>query len=301
MNRKPYLLGLRSRPLGRTGYLFFFPGYPTYNDISFTRPHRAVDRVVDQHPPASFPMRSTRKPPEVLVHDGLETCPYLPNRLARLPMRYPLRRLSPREMDERLAGGERRQGCLLYRTACPGCQSCQPLRVPVAEFQPNRSQRRAWRKGQGVFRVETGEPQVDGRRIELYNLHKLGRKLSRHESCIDAEAYFAFLVESCCETIEFRYFLHDELVGVAVADVGEMSLSAVYCYFDPALEKLSPGVFSVMTQIETCRNWGLTWLYLGFFIAGPTKMAYKATYRPHEVLIAGRWQRPEDFAVEEEQ
>lgn len=243
-------------------------------------------------------MRSTRKPPEVLVHDGLETCPYLPSRLARLPMRYPLRRLSPRELDERLAGGERRQGCLLYRTACPGCQACQPLRLPINEFRPNRSQRRAWNRGRELFAVEIGEPMIDARRVDLYNMHKQGRNLARHEARIDAESYAAFLVESCCETIEFRYYLQREtaglprgsLVGVAVADVGENSMSAVYCYFDPVLGKYSPGVFSVMAHVDRCQDWGLTYLYLGFYIAGATRMAYKANYQPHEILVAGRWE-----------
>ena len=235
-------------------------------------------------------MRETRTPPEVVVHDGLENCPYLPDRLSRLPMRYPLRALSRSEMDERLAAGDRRQGSFLYRTACPGCQACQPLRVPIATFRPNRTQRRVWRNGESLFRVEIGEPTVDPRRVELYNLHKRQRNLARGESSIDEAGYSAFLVDSCCETIELCYFIGTELIGVATADVGRTSMSAVYCFFDPAYSRHSPGVYSVLHEIDLCRKWRLQYLYLGFYIAGPTRMAYKANYRSHELFIDGRWE-----------
>ncbi len=228
-------------------------------------------------------------PPEVLIHDELEPCPYLEGRTARLPMRFPFRPLSRAELDVRLAGGDRRQGTMLYRTDCPRCQACEPIRIDVTGFTPNRTQRRVLKRGDEAFRVEIGEPTVDDQRVRLYNLHKQGRRLDSGEGAIDAATYQAFLVDSCCETMELRYWLGDRLAAVAVADRGLQSLSAVYCYFDPAHARLSPGTYSVLKQIEFCRRHALKHLYLGLYIAEAPTMAYKGNFRPHQRLIDGRW------------
>jgi arginyl-tRNA--protein-N-Asp/Glu arginylyltransferase len=78
---------------------------------------------------------------------------------------------------------------------------------------------------------------------------------------------------------------------VAIVDRGERSLSAVYCYYDPTFGRFSPGVYSILYQLELCRRWGLPHLYLGLTIEGCKAMTYKRRYLPHERLIGGEWQR----------
>ena len=101
------------------------------------------------------------------------------------------------------------------------------------------------------------------------------------------EGYRAFLGESCCESFELRYRLNDKLVGVAIVDRGERSLSAVYCYFDPAQARLGLGTYSILKQIALCRSWGLRHLYLGLYIGECSAMAYKSRFLPHERLSPG--------------
>lgn len=236
-------------------------------------------------------MRKSGKnnPPELVVYDGFEPCPYLKGETARLPMRYPLRAFTHEEFNERLEAGDRRQGNMIYRTACPSCRACQPVRVDTMRFVPNRSQRRVYRKAADELRVEIGEPKVDTRRVQLYNLHKQGRNLTHGEGPITASGYSAFLVESCCDTFELRYYHGEELIGVAVTDRSSQALSAVYCYFDPSYERLCPGTFSILKQIELCRAWDLPYLYLGFYLDAPSRMSYKGNYRPQQRLINGQW------------
>jgi arginine-tRNA-protein transferase len=78
-------------------------------------------------------------------------------------------------------------------------------------------------------------------------------------------------------------------VAIAIADAGKLSLSAVYCYYDPSFRLLSLGTYSVLRQIELCRASGRRHLYLGFFIAESPHMSYKANFRPNQRLIGGRW------------
>jgi len=65
----------------------------------------------------------------------------------------------------------------------------------------------------------------------------------------------------------------------------------VYCIWDPIYEPLSLGTYSILKQIELSRKMGIRYLYLGLYIADNPHMNYKAAFKPHERLIAGRWQR----------
>jgi len=230
------------------------------------------------------------EPPELLVYDDPTPCPYLEGRQARMPLRVPTRMLSQAEFGQRLRTGDRRQGVLLYRTACPSCRACEPIRIDVALFAANKTQRRIYRRGLERLDVEIGLPELSAEKVALYNRHKHGRDLSPDGQDIDEQGYRAFLVDTCCDSFEIRYRRDGELVGVAVVDRSDDALSAVYFYFDPAFEPLSPGVVSILKQIELCKTWGLRYLYLGLYIGECPSMAYKATYLPHERLLHGRWQ-----------
>lgn len=240
------------------------------------------------------------RPPELIVYDEQQPCPYLAGRVAELPLRVPARRLERDEFDERLESGDRRQGIFLYRTACPACNACIPIRIDVERFVPNRSQRRTQTRGDREIVTEIGEPIADEERVALYNRHKQLRGLSGGREDIDLRGYREFLVMTCCETIELRYRTGDRLVGIALADRGEQGLSAVYCYYDPSEERLGIGTYSILKQIELCRAWGVRYLYLGLYIAECSTMRYKARFLPHERLIDGRWQSIEESGPAEQ-
>lgn len=228
-------------------------------------------------------------PPELVVYDEPQPCPYLNGRVARLPLRIPARPLTRSELDQRLIAGDRRQGIFLYHTHCPACRACEPIRIEVASFRPGRTHRRTLARNDRLLRIELGPPQADARRVELYNRHKQGRGLGSGRNPIDLEGYREFLVLTSCETFELRYLLEDELIGVALVDRGDASLSAVYCYYDPRFEPLSIGTYSILKQIELCRSWGLEHLYLGLYIRDSEHMRYKARFVPHQRLLDGRW------------
>ena len=81
---------------------------------------------------------------ERIVYEELESCPYIEGESSLMPLRWQLWRLSPSEFDRSLAQGDRRVGKMLYRTGCPNCKACEPIRVPVRTFQMRKSQKRTW-------------------------------------------------------------------------------------------------------------------------------------------------------------
>ncbi len=224
---------------------------------------------------------------EVLVRDELEPCVYLDGLQARLPLRWQLRPVTGEAFDALLELGDRRVGRSLYRPSCPGCRACETIRVPVARFVPSRTQRRVWKRGRRELRVELRAPTFSEEHVALFNRHRLLRGLARHEGGMPPEGYDAWLVQTCCETVEIRYFRGETLVGVAITDVGARALSAVYTFFDPAHSELSPGVYSVLWQIHWARQLGLEHLYLGLYIAGNRHMTYKVGFMPHQRRPAG--------------
>lgn len=228
---------------------------------------------------------------QLVIYDSEEPCPYLEGQRARMPLRRPLTTVAPCDFDQALDAGDRRTGGFLYNTACPQCAACQPIRLLVNEFVQSRSQRRVWRKGQAHLEIKCGRPVTEAERLRLFNRHRRLRGLAHERSDIDAFGYEHFLVDSCCDTRELRYFHNGDLVGVAICDVGDSSLSAVYTYFEPECKVTSIGVYSILVQIELCRIVGAQHLYLGYFVADSPHMNYKSKYVPHERRIDGQWTR----------
>ena len=230
-------------------------------------------------------------PAEVVVHDQEEDCLYLPGRRARQPLRLPMRDLTPAEFDQRLEAGDRRAGQLLYTPTCPACSACEPIRVDVRAFSPSRSQRRAQAKASASVVTRIGPLEVDDRRVALYLEHLQKRGLAREGESIDARGYASFFVASCVDGFEIRYFIGDQMVGLAITDRGERALSAMYTAWDPAYEALSLGTYSILTQIALARKAGLDWVYLGLSIKDCAPMSYKTRFLPHERRIGGVWRR----------
>ncbi|MEM9587021.1 MAG: arginyltransferase, partial [Planctomycetota bacterium] len=83
------------------------------------------------------------------------------------------------------------------------------------------------------------------------------------------------------------------LIGVAIVDAGQSSLSAVYTYFDPLVNKYSVGTYAILTQLQWAIDHDYQWLYLGMYVADNSHLNYKARFRPQQRLIEGEWQRIE--------
>lgn len=215
-------------------------------------------------------------------------CPYLPGRRARQLTLVP-RPLDPGVYHALMDLNFRRLGSLFYRPECERCTECRMIRVPVAEFQPSRSQRRCWERNRDLERALV-RPTPSDEKLALYTRYLE----ARHDGQMDGtpSEFESFLYSSEIETLEIEYRSHGRLLAVGMLDVEPLALSAVYCYFEPAASRRALGVFNVLCLIEECRRRGVPYLYLGYYVHESPKMAYKAGYRPSEVLEAsGRWVR----------
>jgi arginine-tRNA-protein transferase len=105
------------------------------------------------------------------------------------------------------------------------------------------------------------------------------------------EQYQHFLLHSNVATDLFEFRENGALRMVSLVDRLDDGLSSVYTFYEPDVAGASYGTYNIVWQIERCRHLRLSYLYLGYCIADSRKMAYKATFRPIEGLVGGRWQR----------
>jgi len=66
-------------------------------------------------------------------------------------------------------------------------------------------------------------------------------------------------------------------------------LSAVYTFYDPTTPAASWGTFSILWLLHLAKQRGHLHLYLGYYVPGSQKMAYKATFQPAEIFQSGHW------------
>ncbi len=241
------------------------------------------------------PTRSSIDADLVVVYDGLQACPYLSDRVARMPLEYPKRRLTGEDLDGLLMEGYRRSGAMFYRTRCPACRACIATRVDVQRFQWTKSFKRIINRARRELRIAWGRPKVDAVRVEVFNRHRAVRGLSTNRTA--AADYHEFLVASCVDSREIVFELDGQLIGTAIVDVAADSFNAVYTHFDPDFGRYSIGTLAVLTQIERAMQTGRRYVYLGLYVAQNRHLNYKARFLPQQRLIGGRWRdvvQPDD-------
>ncbi len=213
-------------------------------------------------------------------------CPYLPDATASLNYRILLHVSSP-DYAEMLRRGWRRFGCEFFRPGCPSCSECRSLRLKLDDFTPSRSQRRALARNREI-EVVVDAATVTPEHVRLYNAYHADMHLRKdwpQQSHTLQTYYQSFVMGDWAFARELRYYDQGKLVGVALADITPDAMSCIYFYHDPDWRSQSPGVFSVLQQIAYARKLGLTSVYLGYWVSGSRSMAYKAQYRPHELLV----------------
>ncbi len=231
-------------------------------------------------------------------------CPYLPGRLERKVFTHLVGRRA-RELNDVLThGGFRRSQTIAYRPACDICRACVSVRVVVNDFQPSRNMRRILAANADLIGTAVpAKPTSD-----QYALFR-GYLDARHSEGGMADMTvldFAMMVEdSHVETtlIEYRRRGIDTaltgrgagpLLGVCLTDVLADGLSMVYSFYEPDEDTRSLGTYMILDHIERARRLGLPYLYLGYWVEGSKKMAYKGRFMPQERLMPHAWVRVEE-------
>lgn len=186
--------------------------------------------------------------------------------------------------------GFRRSGSHVYRPACSLCHACRPARIPVADYEPRRRDRRCSERNSDL-QLTPVKAKFSAETYALYCRYLQARHADGGMDKPTPEQFSDFLIGNWSTTWFLELRLEQQLLAVAVTDQLADGLSAVYTFFDPAQSARSLGRYSILQQIQATQDLGLAYLYLGYWIEASPKMAYKGEYRPLETFNGDTWER----------
>ena len=215
-------------------------------------------------------------------------CSYLDEEIAQPAFVHPLFEMTNAIYSELIKQGYRRSGDEVYSPHCPNCTACIPVRLRVADFTPNRSQKRCWQRNantQAILRPA----EFEKAHYDLYLRYQAARHSEGTMANSSPADYLSFLKSAWCDTRFVEFVIDDELAAIAVVDQLDNALSAVYTFFNPKFSAYSLGVNAVLWQIDWAKQMQKEFLYLGFWIKRCKKMSYKSDYRPLQIYKDRQW------------
>lgn len=215
-------------------------------------------------------------------------CSYIENNLAQSLFVHPAYPLTPIIYAQLMAKGFRRSGNQVYRPYCHPCSACQPIRLEVNKFKPNKNQKRCLSKNINTQAI-IKPPVFEQAHYDMYLRYQMARHTAGAMANSSAEDYINFLSSSWCQTVFVEFSINNELAGIAIIDQFDEAWSAVYTFFEPKFSSYSLGVYAVLWQIEQVKHQQKEFLYLGFWIKECKKMAYKSDYQPMQILSDADW------------
>ena len=228
-------------------------------------------------------------------------CPYIKGKQERKVFTHLIGERAVRLNDLLTHGGFRRSQTIAYRPACENCRACVSVRVPVKDFEWVKSFRRVERaNGDLVAEMRAATPtseQYSTFRAYLDTRHSDGGMADM--TVLD----YAMMVEDSHVTtrlVEYRQQGgtvplnkrgEGPLVGISLTDVLADGLSMVYSFYEPEMAERSIGTLMILDHIRRTQELDLPYLYLGYWVEGSRKMAYKGRFLPQERLGPNGWDR----------
>ena len=233
-----------------------------------------------------------------------QPCPYLEGRVERKLFTSLQGDGAERLNDSLSKQGFRRSQNVVYRPSCAECSACLSARIRVADFAPNRSQRKVLARGAAIRRQATSAWATEDQ-YDLFRRYLDARHADGGMADMDAFEFAAMIEETPIRTRVIQYTLPQkggeaDLIAVTLTDVFDDGLSMVYSFYDPDLDRLSLGTYAILDHVALAREAGLPYVYLGYWVPGSRKMGYKAAFSALEVFKGGVWQDigdPEDHAA----
>jgi arginine-tRNA-protein transferase len=202
------------------------------------------------------------------------------------------------ELNEALGRiGFRRSQSVAYRPSCIDCSACISVRVLAAEFQASATH--------ADLEVAACKPWTTEEQYSLLRRYLAARHPGGGMAEMD-ESDFADMVEQTpvrTYVIEYREPPVDgrpgRLVGACLSDQQSDGLSMIYSFFDVGPDaRKGLGTYIILDHIIRAARAGLPYVYLGYWVEGSPRMAYKTGFRPLERLGRDGWRRMDEIETD---
>ncbi|MDE1174441.1 MAG: arginyltransferase [Parvibaculaceae bacterium] len=231
-----------------------------------------------------------------------QPCPYLAGLYERKVFTHLLNN-SPIELNDMLSqSGFRRSQNIAYRPACDGCNACVSVRIVAADFKPEGSFRRVLQRNEDV-RATMRPAQATSEQFSLLRGYLDERHWDGGMADMTMLDYQSMVEDTTIRTsiIEYRVPKTEDgtvvgrssqgrLIAAALTDMLSDGLSMVYSFYEPDETQRSLGTYMILDHVRRALALGLPYVYLGYWVDGSKKMAYKARFKPLEALGPEGWQ-----------
>lgn len=191
--------------------------------------------------------------------------------------------------------GFRRSQGVAYRPSCAGCSACVSVRVVTDAFRPSATQRKLLRRNQDLH-VTACRPWATEEQFALLRRYLAARHPGGGMAGMDEDDYADMIEHSPVNSVIVEYREPSEtgapgrLIGACLTDRQADGLSMIYSFYDvDGTERPSLGNLIILDHILRARAAALDYVYLGYWVKGSPKMAYKTRYRPMEMLTPMGW------------
>jgi leucyl-tRNA---protein transferase len=227
-------------------------------------------------------------------------CPYIEGQFERKVFTHLVGQKAPELNDLLTQGGFRRSQNIAYRPACESCRACVSVRILADRFAPTRNMRRITQMNADLIgAVHDAEPTTE--QYSLFRTYLDARHRRGGMSDMTVLDYAMMVEDTHVDTkiIEYRKRGPDsfitgkgegELIAVALTDRMGDGMSMVYSFYNPDYAERSLGTYMILDHIERTRAAGLPHVYLGYWVNGSRKMAYKIRFQPQEHLGPKGWE-----------
>ena len=221
-------------------------------------------------------------------------CPYLPERFERKVFAHLPLSDGATVNDSLTQVGFRRSQNIAYRPACEACTSCVSARLPVSDYVFSRSERKAIARNEDLER-HLVEAEATMEQFDLLRRYLTARHANGGMAEMTWPDYVAMVEDTAVRThiIEYRARSADggpgDLIACVLVDLMSDGLSLVYSFYDPTQSRRSPGCFIILVHVIQAGLTSLPYVYLGYWVRGSDKMAYKVRFSPIELLRPEGW------------
>jgi arginine-tRNA-protein transferase len=170
------------------------------------------------------------------------------------------------------------------------------VRVLADKFAPSTTQKRLIRRNADL-EVSACKPWTTEEQYALLRRYLAHRHPGGGMAGMDEDDFADMVEQSPVKTFVVEYREPSvggrpgKLVGACLTDQQGDGLSMIYSFFDVGPDaRQGLGTTIILDHITRAGKAGLPYVYLGYWVEGSERMAYKARFKPLERLTRDGWQ-----------
>lgn len=190
--------------------------------------------------------------------------------------------VSPEDIDTFWADAWRNFGTYFFRNQFDYLEATQewvkivPLRINLSKFSFKKHQRKLLRQQANTI-VKYQPIVIDDLRKEMFEKHIQRFTHNRPTNLTDFLGENPGL-EPCLALECALYDENEQLYAASYFGVGKASISSIYATFDTDYQERSPGLHTLLAEIQFAQKEGKSFVYLGYAHDVPSHYDYKKNF-----------------------